>query len=74
MHGANLSLFLLLSSQMISYMGQAEKLQLNMGVLTEDIRLGIFRGFIKFQSRNLKPLGKRGKMLNDSSFAVERDE
>lgn len=59
---------------MISYMGQTEKLQLNKGVLTEGIGLGIFRGFIKFLSRNLKPLGKRGKMLNDSSFAAERDE
>lgn len=59
---------------MISYMGQAEKLQLNTGVLTEDIGLGIFRGFITFLSRIFKPLGKRGKMLNDSGFAVERDE
>lgn len=55
-------------------MGQAEKFQLNMGVLAKNIGLRIFRVFIKFLSRNLKPLGKRGKMLNDSSFAVERDE
>lgn len=59
---------------MISCVGQAEKLQLNMGMLTEDIGQGIFRGFIEVLSRNLKPLGKRGKLLNDSSFAVERDE
>jgi len=42
-------------------MGQAEKLQLTVRVIVEGSGLGVFRGFIKCLSRNLKTFGKRGK-------------